>query len=61
VPLLARIRTAAFTLDWEASEADWFDPREVGKLDLLPGTLDVIGQFFPEALNLTSKTDDSAL
>lgn len=50
VPVLARISSTAFTLDWEASEAGWFGPETVGELDLLPGTLEVIGQFFPEAL-----------
>ena len=47
VPVLARVKTKAFILDWEASEAGWFDPKDAGKLDLLPGTLAVIEQFFP--------------
>jgi 8-oxo-dGTP diphosphatase len=50
VPVLAQVKTEKFTLDWEASEARWFVPREIMKLNLLPSTLDVIGQFFPEVL-----------
>jgi NADH pyrophosphatase NudC (nudix superfamily) len=50
VPVLAQVKTDKFTLDWEASEARWFAPKEVAELDLLPGALDVIGQFFPEVM-----------
>lgn len=50
VAVLATVKTDKFTLDWEASEARWFAPEDVHKLDLMPGTLEVIGQFFPEVL-----------
>jgi ADP-ribose pyrophosphatase YjhB (NUDIX family) len=53
VPVLAEVNTDKFTLDWEASEARWLEPAEIPNLDLLPGTLDVIGQFFPEVLQST--------
>jgi ADP-ribose pyrophosphatase YjhB (NUDIX family) len=43
--MLAHVKTDAFTLDWEASEARWFELPEIAKLDLLPGTLEVIRQF----------------
>ena len=51
VPLLAEVNTDEFILDWEASEARWFAPEEIPKLDLMPGMLNVIGQFFSEVLN----------
>ena len=50
VTMLAEVNTDKFTLDWEASEARWFSPKEVPKLDLMPGMKQVIGQFFPEVL-----------
>jgi ADP-ribose pyrophosphatase YjhB (NUDIX family) len=50
VPVLAKVKTDTFTLDWESSEARWFEPKDIPGLDLLSGTLDVIGQFFPEVL-----------
>ncbi|HSW79411.1 MAG TPA: NUDIX domain-containing protein [Candidatus Saccharimonadales bacterium] len=50
VPLLAEVTTDKFTLDWEADEAKWFTPKEIPKLNLMPGMINVIGQFFPEVL-----------
>ncbi len=50
VPVLAEVNTDTVTLDWEASEARWFKPDEITKLSLMPGMLQVIGQFFPEVL-----------
>jgi len=48
VPVLATVSQAAVKLDWEASRAKWFEPREIKELKLLPGFLDIVGQFFPE-------------
>lgn len=48
VPVLAQIKTDTFTLDWEATEAAWFAPEEVARKKLIPGTLEIIAQFFPE-------------
>jgi NADH pyrophosphatase NudC (nudix superfamily) len=45
VPVLARVKTADFKLDWEAARAKWYEPAEVVKLDLLPGFLGVFDQF----------------
>lgn len=50
VPVLARVTTDSFKLDWESSEARWFWPKDIPMLELLPGTLQAIGQFFPEVL-----------
>lgn len=50
VPLLTRVKATNFTLDWEASEAKWFSLQEIRHLDLVPGCLGAIGQFFPEIL-----------
>ncbi|HEV2402604.1 MAG TPA: NUDIX domain-containing protein [Candidatus Saccharimonadales bacterium] len=49
VPVLARVTTGHFQLDWEASQAQWFDPDDIAKLKpmLLPELDKVIGQFFP--------------
>lgn len=47
VPILAEIKTATFTLDWEATEAAWFTPGDVAKKKLIPGTSEIIAQFFP--------------
>jgi phosphomecalonate degydratase small subunit len=45
VPVLARIKTTDFTLDWEAITAKWYTPSEIKTLNLLPGFEGVIGQF----------------
>jgi len=45
VPVLARIDTMEFKLDWEAITARWFAPSEVHKLQLWPGFEQVLGQF----------------
>ena len=45
VPVLARVRTADFRLDWEAKTAQWYLPEGLGRLELLPGFDAVIGQF----------------
>lgn len=44
VPVLARIKTTDFKLDWEAQRAKWYTPDEISKLSLLPGFDAVIGQ-----------------
>lgn len=46
VPVLAEIKTAKFKLDWEATEARWFTYDEVKKLELMPGFIAVLAQFF---------------
>lgn len=46
VPMLAVIKIEDFKLDWEASQAKWFEPRQIEKLKLLPGFKAVISQFF---------------
>ena len=49
VPILVEVNTDTYTLDEEASEAAWFEPQELKKLDMVPGpTLEMAGQFFPE-------------
>ena len=49
IPLLVEVRTEAYTLLEEASEAGWFEPQELKKLNLVPGrTLEMAAQFFPE-------------
>lgn len=50
MPVLAEVKTDTFTLDWEATHAKWFDPKEVKDLSLIPGSLEIIGQFVPEVL-----------
>jgi len=45
VPVLARIKTTDFKLDWEAQRAKWYAPEEIKGLDLLPGFDAVIEQF----------------
>jgi hypothetical protein len=45
VPVLVRINTTDFTLDWEAKTAKWYAPAEMKGLDLLPGFDAVLGQF----------------
>jgi ADP-ribose pyrophosphatase YjhB (NUDIX family) len=50
VPILVESRTSGVTLDWEASQAQWFAPADIKKLKLLPGFLETVAQFFPEVL-----------
>lgn len=45
VPVLVRVSTADFKLDWEAQRGQWFAPAQIKSLDLLPGFDAVIGQF----------------
>lgn len=47
VPVLARVKTDKFTLDWEAQQSGRFTPRELEKLNLIPGSLKTAAQFFP--------------
>jgi NADH pyrophosphatase NudC (nudix superfamily) len=49
VPVLTTVTEAAIRLDWEASQAQWFEPHDLKKLKLLPGFFEIAGQFFPEA------------
>lgn len=44
VPVLARVRTTEFKLDWEAERAKWYTPAEISGLDLLPGFQEVLDQ-----------------
>lgn len=46
VPVLAAIKTEELTLDWEAQKAQWFEPKEIRELNLLPGFVNVVRQFF---------------
>jgi 8-oxo-dGTP pyrophosphatase MutT (NUDIX family) len=48
VPVLAKVKTDRFTLDWEASRGQWFEPSELKTLDMVPDSLPVASQFFPE-------------
>lgn len=50
VPVCVEAATESFTLDWEAQRAKWFTPAEAAQLDLLPGFIDVLAQFFPEVV-----------
>jgi NADH pyrophosphatase NudC (nudix superfamily) len=50
MPVQATVQTKNFSLDWEATHAQWFDPKEVKDLPLTPGSLEIIGQFVPEVL-----------
>ncbi|HSX30519.1 MAG TPA: NUDIX domain-containing protein [Candidatus Saccharimonadales bacterium] len=50
VPVLAEISTDKFTLDWEASSGQWFSLDELKTLDMVPGSLPLAAQFFPELL-----------
>lgn len=45
VPVLARLKTTDFTLDWEAQRAKWYEPAEIKRLELLPGFEAVLNQF----------------
>ncbi len=44
VPVLVEINTDMVGIDWEASQAKWFEPSELKKLNLLPGFETVIAQ-----------------
>ncbi len=46
VPVLATVKTDAYTLDSEAQAAKWLEPNEALKLQLLPGFDEVFRQFF---------------
>ncbi len=45
VPVLARVKTTGFTLDWEAQRAKWYEAPEIAELNLMPGFREVIDQF----------------
>lgn len=45
VPVLARVATASFELDWEAQRAEWYKPEDIAALRLMPGFSEVIAQF----------------
>lgn len=53
IPVLAKVKTDTFTLDWEASEGRWFNPRELHTLQMPPGSLQTVAQFFPELKKVT--------
>jgi len=44
VPVLVEINTDRVGIDWEESQAKWFEPSELKKLNLLPGFETVIAQ-----------------
>lgn len=48
VPVLAKVKTDKFTLNWEAQQSGWFTPSELKKLNLVPGALRTAAQFLPE-------------
>lgn len=48
VPVLAKVKTDKFRLDWEAQDSGWFTPEELTKLDLVAGSLKTAARFFPE-------------
>lgn len=48
VPVLAKVKTDQFKLNWESQDSGWFTPKELEKLDLVPGSLKSAGRFFPE-------------
>lgn len=50
VPVLVEAGTAKLELDWEASGAKWFAPKAVKRLELIPGFVETLAQFFPEIL-----------
>lgn len=50
VPVCVQISTDDFKLDWEAQNAKWFTPPEAKKLNLLPGFIEVLAEFFPEVV-----------
>ena len=50
VPILAKVKTSEYTLDWEASEAKWCSPAELRHLDMPAGALVTAAEFFPELI-----------
>ena len=46
LPVRVSIGEAEIKTDWEAASAQWFEPKAVPKLDLLPGFIHVFAQFF---------------
>jgi ADP-ribose pyrophosphatase YjhB (NUDIX family) len=48
VPILAKVKTTKYRLDWEASEAKWYRPEELHELDMPRGALRTGAEFFPE-------------
>lgn len=53
VPVLVKVKTDKFNLNWEAQQSGWFAPHELKKLDLVPGSLRTVAQFFPELTQST--------
>lgn len=51
VPVLAKVKTDQFKLNWEAQDSGWFTPSKLTKLDLVPGSLKTAVRFFPELRN----------
>lgn len=47
VPVLAELKSDKVSLNWEASEGNWFSPKEILNLDLIPGSLRTAAQFYP--------------
>lgn len=53
VPVMARVNTAGFTLDWEASRARWVTPAQARRLKLVPGFAEVLARFFAPPFSRT--------
>lgn len=53
VPVLGKVKTDRFKLNWEAQDSGWFMPKELKNLDLVPGSLKTAARFFPELEGLS--------
>ncbi len=52
VPALVRVKRMDFRLNWEAAEAEWFEPEKARSLQLLPGYDRVLSQFLAKYPNV---------
>ena len=59
IPVLAKVKTGDFKLDWEASEGRWFKPLELKKLKMPPGALRTAAEFFPELEEETATNSEA--
>jgi 8-oxo-dGTP pyrophosphatase MutT (NUDIX family) len=48
VPVLAKVKSDNFKLDWEASEGGWFALKKLKDLDMVSGALTTAKQFFAD-------------
>lgn len=52
VPMLATLKSQITpTTDWEAQDFKWFQLDEIAGLDLLPGFINVIKEFYPKMIS----------